>query len=50
VIIALDGEPVDTGDDLVRLLGRHKPGEQVRLEILRAGQIQQVIVSLDPVQ
>jgi len=50
VIIALDGEPVDTGDDLLRLLGRHKAGEQVRLEILRDGQSREVIVRLEPVQ
>ena len=50
VITALDGEPVDTGDDLFRLLGRHKAGEQVRLEILREGQSREVIVRLEAVQ
>jgi S1-C subfamily serine protease len=50
VILALDGEPVDTGDDLFRLLGRHKAGEEVRLEILRDGQTRQVVVRLEPVQ
>jgi S1-C subfamily serine protease len=50
VIMALDGEPVDTGDDLLRLLGRRKAGEQVRLEILRDGQIREVIVKLEAVQ
>jgi S1-C subfamily serine protease len=50
VITALDGEPVDTGDDLFRLLGRHKAGERVHLEILRDGQSREVIVSLAPVQ
>jgi S1-C subfamily serine protease len=50
VIMALNGEPVDTGDDLLRLLGRHKAGEQVRLEILRDGQIREVIVRLEAVQ
>jgi len=50
VIMALDGEPVDTGDDLLRLLGRHKAGEQVRLEILRDGQIREVTVRLEAVQ
>lgn len=50
VIMALDGEPVDTGDDLLRLLGRHKAGEQVRVEILRDGQIREVIVTLEAVQ
>ena len=50
VITALDGEPVDTGDDLFRLLGRHKAGDRVHLEILRDGQSREVIVSLAPVQ
>jgi S1-C subfamily serine protease len=50
VIMALDGEPVDSGDDLLRLLGRHKSGERVRLEILRDGQIREVIVRLEAVQ
>jgi S1-C subfamily serine protease len=50
VITALDGEPVDTGDDLFRLLGRHKAGEQVHLEILREGQSRGVIVRLDALQ
>jgi S1-C subfamily serine protease len=50
VIMALDGEPVDTGDDLLRLLGRRKAGEQVRLEILRDGQIREVTVKLEAVQ
>jgi len=50
VITALDGEPVDTGDDLFRLLGRHKAGERVHLEILRDRQSREVIVSLAPVQ
>ena len=50
MITALDGEPVDTGDDLLRLLDRHKAGEQVRLEILRGGQSREVIVRLEALQ
>jgi S1-C subfamily serine protease len=50
VITAVDGEPVDTGDDLFRLMGRHKAGEQVRLEILREGQSREVIVRLEALQ
>jgi S1-C subfamily serine protease len=50
VIVALDGEPVDADDDLLRLLGRHKVGEQVRLDILRDGQSREVIVRLEAVQ
>jgi S1-C subfamily serine protease len=50
VISAVDGEPVDTVDDLYRLLGRHKVGEQARLEIIRAGQSRAVTVTLEAVQ
>ena len=49
-IIAVDGEPVHTVDDLFRLLGRHKPGEQTRLEVLRDGQRREVVVTLATVQ
>jgi hypothetical protein len=35
---------------MLRLLGRHKAGEHVRLEILRDGQIREVIVRLEAVQ
>jgi S1-C subfamily serine protease len=50
VIIGVDEEPVQTGDDLFRLLGRHKVGEQARLELLRDGQRREVIVTLEAVQ
>jgi protease Do-like 1, chloroplastic len=50
VISAVDGEPVDTVDDLYRLLGRHKVGEQARLEIIRDGQSRAVTVTLEAVQ
>jgi Lon-like protease len=35
VIVAVDGKPVQTRSDLLRLIGAHKPGEQVRLEVRR---------------
>jgi S1-C subfamily serine protease len=50
VIIGVDGEPVHTVDDLFRLLGRHKAGEQTRLEVLRDGQRREVVVTLAAVQ
>jgi PDZ domain-containing protein len=36
VIVAVDGSPVRTPDDLRRLIARHEPGESVRLRV-RAG-------------
>ena len=50
VIIDLDGEPVHTVDDLQRLLGRHKVGEQVHLQVVREGTSRQVAVTLEEVQ
>ena len=36
VIVAVDGKPVRTPDDLRRLIAKHKPGEHVKLRV-RAG-------------
>jgi S1-C subfamily serine protease len=47
VIVAVDGEPVHAGDELVRLLGRHKIGEQVRLQVVRDGARRQVPITLE---
>ena len=46
MIVALDGQPVRTVSDLLRLLDRHKAGEQVRLEMVRDGQSREVPVTL----
>lgn len=46
VIVAVDGQPVRTVGDLQRLLEPHKAGEQVRLEVVRAGQSREVPVRL----
>jgi Lon-like protease len=35
VIVAVDGQPVRTRSDLLRLVGAHEPGEEVRLEVRR---------------
>jgi Lon-like protease len=37
VIVAVDGKPVKTPDELRRGIGRHRPGESVLLTILRGG-------------
>lgn len=50
VIVALDGQRVRSVGDLQRLLDRHKAGEQVRLEVVRAGQSREVPVTLALVQ
>jgi PDZ domain-containing protein len=35
VIVAVDGKPVQTRSDLLRLVGAHKAGEEVRLDLRR---------------
>jgi S1-C subfamily serine protease len=46
LIVAVDGQPVDTGNALIEAIEAHKPGEQIVLTILRAGQPQQVTITL----
>lgn len=43
VLLAIDGEPARTGDELLRALGRRRPGEPRRLTILRAGRRHEVV-------
>jgi Lon-like protease len=44
VVIAVDGRRVRTPDELRREIGRHEPGESVRLRFQRAGETQEVTV------
>ncbi len=37
VVVAFDGEPVSTVDDLASLVQSHVPGDQIQLEIVRDG-------------
>ncbi len=37
VIVAVDGSPVQTPDDLRRLIAKHEPGDTVRLRVLAGG-------------
>lgn len=47
MITALDGEPVRSDGDLLRLLGRYKVGDQVRLDVVRDGRKREVTVTLE---
>jgi S1-C subfamily serine protease len=47
VIVALDGKPVRSADDLLDLLERHRPGDTVQVTVLRDGQEQKVPVALE---
>jgi PDZ domain-containing protein len=37
VIVAVDGQPVDTNEDVIRSVSRSSPGEEITLRILRDG-------------
>ena len=45
-VVAVDGETVTTADDFLGLIERRRPGDNVRLKILRAGQEQELFVTL----
>jgi S1-C subfamily serine protease len=49
VVTAVDGKPVETADDLLAILDRHKVGDKVSVEFLRDGRRQHVTVTLQPV-
>jgi S1-C subfamily serine protease len=46
VVLAIDGHPVVQPDDLARYIAAYKPGQSVRLEILRDNKRDQVSVTL----
>src|SRR3954465_5397592 len=46
VVIAVDGKPVFQNNDLSELIAQHKPGDTVKLDIIRDGQHAQVDVTL----
>jgi S1-C subfamily serine protease len=46
IIVAVDGRPVRTADDVSKLIGDHQPGDRVRLTILRDGHERSVTVRL----
>jgi S1-C subfamily serine protease len=46
IILALDGQPVETAASFVEKMEEHQPGERVTLTILRQGHQMQVPVTL----
>ena len=46
VIVALDGRPIESARALTRLVGRHRPGERVKLGVIRGGQSSTIVVRL----
>ena len=46
VIVAIDGEPVDSGDDVVAAVDTRNPGDQMELELIRDGEQLTITVTL----
>ena len=46
VIVAVDGEELQTVNDLSRIISAHKPGDQVEVEVIRDGERQTIDVTL----
>jgi S1-C subfamily serine protease len=46
VIVAVDGHPVRTREDLVDLLAEHKPGDRVKVRLLRDGRGRDTTIAL----
>lgn len=46
VVVAIDAQQVNSSEDFVRIIRRHRPGEQVLLRILRDGKTMEVSVTL----
>jgi serine protease Do len=44
LILKVDGQPISSGTDLTRQVGRFHAGEMIRLEIRRDGQVRQVAI------
>ncbi len=47
VIQAIDGKPVDAMEDVIAIVGGHKPGDRLSVKILRGGRSQTVVVTLE---
>ena len=46
IIISIGGDQITTGSDLMPLLAKHKPGDQVVVEYYRSEQPQRITVTL----
>jgi S1-C subfamily serine protease len=49
IIMSVDGKPVETIDDLMDLMERHKVHDQVTVEVLRGNRRERVSVTLQAV-
>jgi S1-C subfamily serine protease len=46
IIVSIGGEPVVAGGDLLSIIARHKPGEQIAIEFYRARERRNILVTL----
>jgi S1-C subfamily serine protease len=46
IIVAIDGKPVKTNSDVAALIGAKRPGDKVRIEVLRGDQKRTITVTL----
>jgi serine protease Do len=46
MIASVDGAPIDTPERLAALIGKHAPGDTVRLAVLGAGKLREISVAL----
>jgi S1-C subfamily serine protease len=46
VIVAVDGKRLNATDDLPDVVGLHRPGDKIKLEVLRGGKTRTVVVTL----
>ncbi len=46
VVVAIDNQQVNSSEDFVRIIRRHRPGEQVTLKVVREGKTMEVSVTL----
>ena len=49
IIMAVDGKPIETQDDLMDIMDRHKVNDQVTVEILRENRRERVSVALQAI-
>lgn len=49
IVVAIDGKPVETIDDMMDIMEAHKVGDQVTLDIIRANKRQQLPLTLQAV-
>jgi putative serine protease PepD len=47
IITQVDGRPVSSSDDLSALISGHKPGDEVKITVVRGGRTQTLTATLD---